>query len=39
MAIDGKAERRRLRFPNGGGPVHVLSAFCQRESCCDGTAA
>lgn len=28
VAIDGKAERGRLRFPGGGGPVHVLSAYC-----------
>jgi predicted transposase YbfD/YdcC len=28
VAIDGKAQRGRLRFPDGGGPVHALSAFC-----------
>jgi predicted transposase YbfD/YdcC len=28
IAIDGKAHRGRLRFPDGGGPVHVLSAYC-----------
>lgn len=28
VAIDGKAQRGRLRFPAGGGPVHALSAFC-----------
>lgn len=28
VAIDGKAQRGRLRFPHGGGPVHALSAFC-----------
>lgn len=28
VAIDGKAERGRLRFPGGGGPVHLLSAYC-----------
>jgi predicted transposase YbfD/YdcC len=28
VAIDGKAQRGRLRFPGGGGPVHVLSAYC-----------
>jgi predicted transposase YbfD/YdcC len=28
VAIDGKAERGRLRFPGGGCPVHVLSAYC-----------
>ena len=27
-AIDGKAQRGRLRFPGGGCPVHALSAFC-----------
>ncbi len=29
VAIDGKAQRGRLRFPAGGCPVHVLSAYCQ----------
>lgn len=28
VAIDGKAQRGRLRFADGGGPVHALSAFC-----------
>lgn len=28
VAIDGKAQRGRLRFPGGGCPVHALSAFC-----------
>lgn len=28
VAIDGKAERGRLRFPGGGGPVHTLRAYC-----------
>lgn len=28
VAIDGKAQRGRLRFPAGGGPVHALSAVC-----------
>jgi len=28
VAIDGKAQRGRLRFPSGGGPVHALSAVC-----------
>jgi predicted transposase YbfD/YdcC len=28
VAIDGKAQRGRLRFPNGGCPVHALSAYC-----------
>jgi predicted transposase YbfD/YdcC len=28
VAIDGKAQRGRLRFPRGGCPVHALSAFC-----------
>jgi len=28
VAIDGKAQRGRLRFTHGGCPVHALSAFC-----------
>lgn len=28
VAIDGKAQRGRLRFPSGGCPVHALTAFC-----------
>lgn len=28
VAVDGKAQRGRLRFGAGGGPVHALSAFC-----------
>jgi predicted transposase YbfD/YdcC len=28
VAIDGKAHRGRLRFADGGGSVHALSAFC-----------
>jgi predicted transposase YbfD/YdcC len=28
VAIDGKAQRGRLRFADGGGVVHALSAFC-----------
>lgn len=28
VAIDGKAQRGRLRFARDGGPVHALSAFC-----------
>lgn len=28
IAIDGKAQRGRLRFGPDGGPVHALSAFC-----------
>lgn len=28
VAVDGKAQRGRFRFPAGGGPVHVLSAYC-----------
>jgi len=28
VAIDGKAQRGRLRFANLGCPVHALSAFC-----------
>lgn len=29
IAIDGKAQRGRLRFAEGGCPIHALSAFCQ----------
>jgi len=28
VAIDGKAQRGRLRFQSGGSLVHVLAAFC-----------
>lgn len=28
VAVDGKAQRGRLRFEAGGCPVHALSAFC-----------
>jgi hypothetical protein len=28
VAVDGKAQRGRLRFPGAGGTVHALSAFC-----------
>lgn len=28
VAIDGKAQRGRLRFRAGGSPVHALAAFC-----------
>lgn len=28
IAIDGKAQRGRLRFPDGGCPIHALSAYC-----------
>lgn len=28
VAVDGKAQRGRLRFQEGGCPVHALSAFC-----------
>lgn len=28
VAIDGKAQRGRLRFQRGGCPVHALTAFC-----------
>jgi predicted transposase YbfD/YdcC len=28
IAIDGKAQRGRLRFAHTGSPVHALSAFC-----------
>lgn len=31
VAIDGKAQRGRLRFPGRGCPVHALSAFCHDE--------
>lgn len=31
VAIDGKAQRGRLRFPTDGGPVHALSAFCHEQ--------
>ncbi|MBX3440349.1 MAG: ISAs1 family transposase, partial [Planctomycetaceae bacterium] len=30
VAIDGKAQRGRLRFDTGGCPVHALSAVCHR---------
>lgn len=30
VAIDGKAQRGRLRFGSGGCPVHALSAVCHR---------
>ncbi len=28
VAVDGKAQRGRLRFQEGGCPVHALTAFC-----------
>jgi predicted transposase YbfD/YdcC len=28
VAVDGKAQRGRLRFPDGGCPVHALRAYC-----------
>jgi predicted transposase YbfD/YdcC len=28
VAVDGKAQRGRLRFQKGGCPVHALTAFC-----------
>lgn len=31
VAIDGKAQRGRLRFGNDGCPVHALSAFCHEQ--------
>lgn len=31
MAIDGKAQRGRLRFQDGGCPVHALAAFCHEQ--------
>lgn len=30
VAVDGKAQRGRLRFEAGGCPVHALSAVCHR---------
>ncbi len=31
VAIDGKAQRGRLRFESGGSVVHALAAFCQEQ--------
>jgi hypothetical protein len=31
VAIDGKAQRGRLRFGGAGCPVHALSAFCHEQ--------
>jgi predicted transposase YbfD/YdcC len=31
VAIDGKAQRGRLRFQAGGCPVHALAAFCHEQ--------
>lgn len=31
VAIDGKAQRGRLRYQTGGSPVHELSAFCHAQ--------
>jgi hypothetical protein len=31
VAIDGKAQRGRLRFQTGGGPVHALAACCHEQ--------
>lgn len=31
VAIDGKAQRGRLRFAAESGPVHTLSAFCHEQ--------
>jgi len=31
VAIDGKAQRGRLRFQAGGCPVHALAAFCHAQ--------
>jgi hypothetical protein len=31
VAIDGKAQRGRLRFQAGGGLVHALTAFCHEQ--------
>jgi len=35
VAVDGKAQRGRLPFQQGGCPVHALTAFCSenRASC------
>jgi predicted transposase YbfD/YdcC len=32
VAIDGKAQRGRLQFEEGGGAIHVLTAFAQERS-------
>jgi predicted transposase YbfD/YdcC len=29
IAIDGKAQRGRLQYEDGGSPIHTLVAFCQ----------
>jgi hypothetical protein len=29
IAIDGKAQRGRLQYEDGGAPIHALVAFCQ----------
>lgn len=31
IAIDGTAQRGRLRFAGGGCPIHALSAFCHEQ--------
>jgi predicted transposase YbfD/YdcC len=31
VAIDGKAQRGRLRYQAGGSPVHALTAFCHEQ--------
>jgi len=31
VAIDGKAQRGRLRYQGGGSPVHALTAFCHEQ--------
>jgi predicted transposase YbfD/YdcC len=31
VAIDGKAQRGRLPFQQGGSPVHMLSAYCHEQ--------
>jgi hypothetical protein len=32
IAIDGKAQRGRLQYEEGGAPIHALVAFCQEHS-------
>jgi predicted transposase YbfD/YdcC len=31
VAIDGKAQRGRLQYGDGGSPVHALTAFCHHQ--------
>jgi predicted transposase YbfD/YdcC len=32
IALDGKAQRGRLQYEEGGAPIHALVAFCQEHS-------